>query len=337
MRIDYNYQDSEINTDLPFSTWKPNASVDKELPYIDAIYIPTQEHRPELFTSVNTLKKHSKHIYLLFSGNKSKWARKLDSRRISNLTDLNSCFNLEQYNNHITSQNPSTYINPDYDIPAKRTFAFEHAKSHKFSRIGFLDDDIQLDSEDLLRVRIALSTSADMVSFHVLSFPDVSTVDHIERILYKQVSRVSIGGNCLFVRTENCRGYFPFIYNDDWFFIFKNMSRNKIFSLGTAKQRPYEPWASSNRIQFEQFGDIIIEGIKANLVSGHPPFLTSSKFWNVQINKYLSRLKRMRDQAPNSILRNRLNIALEESLSFTPIQLHNFVSSYSASNTWRES
>ena len=335
--MNYNYQNAEINTDLPFPICKPNTSVTGKLPYIDAIYIPTQEHRPELFTALTTLKKHSKHIYLLFSGTKSKWAGSLCSKRISNLTELNSCFDLEQYKNHITSQNPSTCINPDYDIPAKRTFALEHAKSNKFSRIGFLDDDIKLNSEDLLNVRIALSTSADMVSFHVLSFPDVSTVDHIERIIYKQVSRVSIGGNCLFVRTENCRGYFPYIYNDDWFFIFKNMSHNRIISLGTAQQRPYEPWVSSIRIKFEQFGDIIIEGIKANIAAGNHPFLTSTSFWKDQINKYISRLRNILNQSPDCILRDRLNIAINESLGLIPMQLHNFVSNYNSSKNWRES
>ena len=334
MKIDYGYEDSERNIDLPFPTLEPSTT-NNHLPYIDAIYIPTQEHRPAPFTSLETLKKHSKRIYFLFSSGKSKWAKELVSNRLFYFTNINTYFDLDQYKKHISSQNPSACINPYYDIPAKRSFAIEHAKSHKFDRIGFLDDDIRLSSNDLLRLRMALCTSADMVSFHILSYPDVSTVDHIERLLYRKVSRVSIGGNCLFVRTKQCIGYFPFVYNDDWFFIFKNMLHSRIYSLGIAKQRPYEPWTSPTRIQFEQFGDIAIEGVKSNLISGYLPFQTSVEFWQVQINKYLCRLQGMLDLAPDCILRKRLNSALEIALELTPTQLQSFVSNYNSSNTWR--
>jgi hypothetical protein len=337
LKLNFDFEDSVVNVDIPFLALEPKAVAGTKPPLIDAIYIPTQEHRPILFTNIDILKKHAKHIYLLFSNNNSKWADELDSDKISVIRNFNSCFDIKQYNSHATSKNPSILINPNYDIPAKRTFSLEHAKIKNFNCIGFLDDDIQLTSKDLLRVRIALSTSAHMVSFHVLSFPDVSTVDHIERILMKKASRVSIGGNCLFLRPENCTGYFPFIYNDDWFFIFKNMPNNNIYSLGTARQRPYRPWASTNRIRFEQFGDIIIEGVKSNIASGSYPFLTNVEFWGDQLKRYLIRLERMLSIAPDCILKERLNDALKMSLSFKPSQLHAFVSSYRLSETWRKS
>lgn len=154
--IDFKYEKAEINTDLPFPIWKTSI-VNNNPPLIDAIYIPTQKHRPPPFTKLKILRQHAKRIYLLFSSDQSGWAKEIGFDDVISFLDINTYFDIELYKKHFTSQNPSILIDPFYDVPAKRTFALDHASRNGFDIIGFLDDDIQLTPRNLLCIRKALN------------------------------------------------------------------------------------------------------------------------------------------------------------------------------------
>lgn len=227
----------------------------------------------------------------MFTDEVAIWAKTIDHPQVYVYANMRQQRNNSNISKYSSTQNPSQIHKPDYDIPYKRNVALLDARENDYRTICLLDDDITLTNDDFLKAREALITDVDIASFHVLDYPDVSTIDHIERILTQTESRVSIGGNCLFMNTHRIHSFFPEMYNDDWFFIFSHIENRKIVSLGEAKQRIYEPWKDLDRIAFEQCGDIIIEGAKNNIYENRPPFAGDSNYWEKIKRTYLQRLE----------------------------------------------
>lgn len=192
-----------------------------------------------------------------------------------------------------SARNPSSVHKPEYDIPYKRNIALGNAEQNGYKTICLLDDDIRLDDASLYKARQALHEGVELGSFHVLDYPDVSTIDHIERLIRQRPSRVSIGGNCLFLRMDAVSSFFPDAYNDDWYFIFKHIGHKRIATFGQTYQRPYQPWKDLDRVGFEQFGDIIIEGAKNNIKNGRPVFQGDAIYWQNILNVYTARLEEL--------------------------------------------
>ena len=325
--LDLTFKAAEVNTDMPFAAEERITSTAGATPLIDAIYMPTQSHRPPPATDLNLLAHHSERVYLLFSDSEAKWSTDAIPKVVAKC-DLATYFDLDSYLGHPVSANPSVEIAPQYDIPSKRTWALIHARSQGYAAIGMIDDDIQLSATDLIRVRQAIVAEADFISFHVLDYPDVSTIDLIERIVTRVPSRASIGGNCLFMVPQMCRTFFPFTYNDDWFFILLHLGHARIKSLGTATQRPYAPWESATRVRFEQFGDIIIEGMKRQVRRGEHPFrITLRDLQHVRAD-YLGRLQRLKMCTPNGTLKTRVAQAIESARAVAADEMQAFVSTF---------
>jgi hypothetical protein len=216
---------------------------------------------------------------------------------------------------------------PDYDLPAKRSACLAHARENGWDRIGLLDDDIRLSDRQVLCARTALSEGAEMATFHVLCYPDVSTIDHVERLLTRQPSRVSPGGNCLFLRASACVAPFPRIYNDDSLFLMRHRGAATIVSIGAAAQRPHRPWEDTRRVRFEQFGDILIEGIKLSLESrGAMP--VGPSYWESYLARYRSRLDGLLRRAPSGVLSHAVVAARHAASAFTATALASFIDSY---------
>ena len=200
------------------------------------------------------------------------------------------------------------------------------------NKVALLDDDIALTSEQLLQARTAISTGVDIAAFHVLDYPDVSTVDHIERIITRKPSEVSIGGNCIFLDANVRQPFFPSIYNDDWFFLLSNIDTAAIRSIGTAKQRRYVPWTQHNRIEFEQLGDIIMEGAKTNLKVDQTPFQGDHIFWRDVLDTYQMRLDRLVALCANELFAQALRRAVAVAKRIEASNIVDFMESYELSN-----
>jgi hypothetical protein len=294
---------------------------------LDAIYIPTQRHRPPPGTRLEILFRHADQVTLLVSDDAPVWAENhtFGDLRIVSVKEmvLDPCFD-----KYPGSRNPSVQFGPHYDLPLKRTYALQAAREASHTRIGLLDDDILLDDQALMKARAAVGTVVDVASFHVLDYPDVSTVDHIERLITGTPSPVSIGGNCLFLSVPSVSSYFPRLYNDDWMFLYRHLGKRRIASLGSAGQRPYAPWETPGRVEFEQFGDMLIEGMKDNIRHERSPFSSSPASWHRFQVRYLRRLSELRSKAGGSRLSDPLDRAIRIAGSFLPDDFHEFITAY---------
>ena len=313
---------------MPFPQRSPLSMIATP-PLLDAIYMPTQGHRATPATQVTELHRHCGRLVLQFSGEIAPWAiETIDHTEVRR--SLSEEFE-ERYCQFSANQNSSVALSPNYDIPAKRSAALEDARFRGFKYIGLLDDDIYLSQADLLHARTLLHEGIDMVSFHVLDYPDVSTIDHIERIVTGIPSKVSIGGNCLFLDVECAKTFFPRAYNDDWFFLFAHCATSEIVSAGTARQRLYRPWKIAGRAAFEQFGDIAIEGMRSMLCEARDPFSGNRDFWQIHLSEYLSRLDRLLGASPTGKMRESLLAAQAVAQSIPIDDLLHFQRSYKES------
>jgi len=68
------------------------------------------------------------------------------------------------------------------------------------------------------------------------------------------------------VNCDNHIGFFPDIYNEDWFFFFDAASEGRLGnSCLKATQLVYYPFANAERAAWQEFGDVVAEGLYALL------------------------------------------------------------------------
>lgn len=303
------------------------SELESECALLDAIYVPTQSHRPPLYTEIELLLRHTRHLVLLFTDGVSDWSTTAPSG-VQKYEKIAEYFDIDEFHSLSSSRNTSSRIMADYDIPAKRNFALQHAAHNGYRFIGLLDDDIELTDENLLLARMSFGQDIQICSFHILDCPDVSTIDHIERISLKKPASVSIGGNCLFFDLKKTTGFFPRIYNDDWFFIFSNLEVSSVVSGGIAKQRPYEPWTTPRRVEFEQLGDVLIEGAKANIIAKRPPFDGSLKYWQMVLTEYHERLVGLAQSAVDQQMRECVERGIDAVREVSANSMLDFLNAY---------
>jgi len=279
----------------------------------DAIYIPTMAQRNNITNIVKTCNSLTKNIFILHSGYISPTLLECTNNENVKLIDIHKVKCFSSFKNWYLSCNPSLDADSTYDLPLKRNFALEHSSENGFKYIGLIDDDILFHENDLKKALFTLDNNAEMVGFNVLDFPDKSTIEHIERFITKQPSKVSIGGNFLFFERDKICGFFPYIYNEDWFFILRNIKENvTIKSAGVVCQEYHEPWHNIQRIKFEQFGELIINGLYPYFQKGLFDFTKEKQYWEVFHNDYLSKLHMLLEHDKNNLWQTPILAAIEQ-------------------------
>ncbi len=154
----------------------------------------------------------------------------------------------------------------DWDLPAKRNYALWYARRHRLDRILLLDDDIRhLQAADLAAGANALQQFV-LSGFFVDKFPDTSAIGHVELNSGEPVWTF-LSGSCLFVRADGDLGFFPPVYNEDWLFMIPHITQGRVCSLGCVHQKEYDPFAEPLVALFQEFGEIIADGLFALVAS----------------------------------------------------------------------
>jgi hypothetical protein len=151
------------------------------------------------------------------------------------------------------------------DLSTKRNLGLLLARLHGWNKIAFFDDDITLSRPSDVG-RIAEQLEHRQVSGMICrDFPDNSVVCHARRLAGLPqdnfVSGAVLGVNC----GDHPLSFFPDIYNEDWFFFSRSAFHRTLSSAGHATQAPYEPYANPDRARHEEFGDVLAEGLYAQM------------------------------------------------------------------------
>ena len=151
------------------------------------------------------------------------------------------------------------------DLSAKRNLGLILGRICRWERIMFLDDDIREVSESHVA---ALAAALDDHSVSVLipdEFPDNSVVCHANRLGGGDQDRFASAGGMGVRCDRDDLGFFPNIYNEDWFFFSADAATHKIAEVGRSRQVAYDPYRDPERAVKEEFGDLLAEGLYTRL------------------------------------------------------------------------
>ena len=147
------------------------------------------------------------------------------------------------------------------DLSMKRNVGLVLARMLRWRRIFFLDDDIRDINYPDLQNTVNMLGSFPAVGMWVKDFPDNSIVCHANRMT-KGSQDVFVSGAALAVDCDADIGFFPDIYNEDWLFFFDDASEGRLAnSCLKATQLCYYPFANARRVVWQEFGDVLAEGL----------------------------------------------------------------------------
>ena len=150
------------------------------------------------------------------------------------------------------------------DLSMKRNVGLVLARMLGWQRVFFLDDDIRDIAYPDLQRTVDMLGSFSAVGMRVTEYPDNSIVCHANRIT-GGAQDVFVSGAALAVDCDSDIGFFPGIYNEDWFFFSEDAANLKIARVGVSRQRKYDPYKDPQRAVKEEFGDLLAEGLYARL------------------------------------------------------------------------
>jgi hypothetical protein len=165
------------------------------------------------------------------------------------------------------------------DLSMKRNIGLVLARMLRWRRIFFLDDDIRDITYPNLQRTIDMLESFSAAGLWVTDFPDNSIVCHANRETGGSQD-VFVSGAALTVNCESEIGFFPDVYNEDWLFMFDYASAGKLANSSVeATQLRYYPFAKASRAAWQEFGDVIAEGLCALLHLGLDVADATREYW----------------------------------------------------------
>ena len=167
------------------------------------------------------------------------------------------------------------------DLSMKRNIGLVLARLLGWQRVFFLDDDIRDITYPDLRSTVGMLGSFSAAGMWVTDFPDNSIVCHANRITGASQD-VFVSGAALAVDCCSNIGFFPDIYNEDWLFFFDAAAKGQLGnSYLSATQLYYYPFANPQRAAWQEFGDVLAEGLYALLHLGMDVRQATDVYWKL--------------------------------------------------------
>ena len=166
------------------------------------------------------------------------------------------------------------------DLSMKRNIGLVLARLLRWDRMMFLDDDIYwVGQRQVTTLAAALDDHKVSALIPKRGFPGNSVVCHARRLGGgKQDVFASASG--IGVRCGHDLAFFPKVYNEDWFFFADEAARHRIKPVGESHQRKYDPYDSPARATWEEFGDLLAEGLYARLDFGEGIWDVDASYWD---------------------------------------------------------
>jgi hypothetical protein len=191
------------------------------------------------------------------------------------------------------------------DISIKRNIGLAVARMMQWRYIFFLDDDIRDVSHTELRSTVDMLGSFAAAGLWVTEYPDNSAVCHANRITGAPQD-VFVSGAALAVDVTADIGFFPDVYNEDWFFFFDYAAEKRLAKSGfEVTQLRYDPFTNPRRAAWQEFGDLLAEGLYAMLHDGRALEQATREYWGLFIEARRTLLEAITTRAEASSLENR--------------------------------
>lgn len=165
------------------------------------------------------------------------------------------------------------------DLSIKRNIGLILARMLKWHRIFYLDDDIRDVTYLQLQETVDMLGLYSAAGLRIEEFPDNSIACHANRITGEKQD-VFVSGAALAVNCDANLGFFPDIYNEDWLFFFDYAAQGRLAnSQLKATQLAYNPFTNPHRAAWQEFGDLIAEGLYSLIHLNLPVEEATCEYW----------------------------------------------------------
>jgi hypothetical protein len=191
--------------------------------------------------------------------------------------------------------------NRSSNLSVKRNLGLLLARYRGWRKIMFLDDDlIGVTQEHVARVAHHLATNR-FAGLKTLQFPDNSVVCHANRLV-GHPQGIFVSGAGLGVNTGDAINLqiFPDVYNEDWFAFADEAATAGVAHVGDVRQLSFNPFENPQRATFEEFGDLIAEGLYALFNDGCGLHRATESYWADFIDVRRQFVKDLRGQLANN-------------------------------------
>jgi hypothetical protein len=207
----------------------------------------------------------------------------------------------------------SSYVT---DLSTKRNVGLLLARMLGWQRIFFLDDDIRDVRDPDLQDTVSMLRLFPAAGMRVSKFPDNSVACHAHRMT-GGLQDVFISGAALAVDCHKSTGFFPDMYNEDWLFFYDAVAYERLGSSGRkVTQLRYDPFADPQRAAWQEFGDVLAEGLYALLEYGQDWRYATDDYWERFLDARRSFLEAIARRAGTAApeIRERLVLSVELAL-----------------------
>jgi hypothetical protein len=168
----------------------------------------------------------------------------------------------------------------DSDLSLKRNLALLLARHLGWGRLLFMDDDVfGVTPQHVRRITHQLA-ARQFAGLLLREFPDNSVVCHANRYVGGHQD-VFLTGALLGVNTAMpSLPFFPDIYNEDWFSFFDHVNEHAISTVGVARQKIFDPFDDPLRAHYEEFGDLLAEGLMTLVGDGDDVANANAGYWS---------------------------------------------------------
>lgn len=162
-----------------------------------------------------------------------------------------------------------------------------------------MDDDIVVPSLDILYGLFESLKRYHCVGAHISGLVDDSILGHIATDVGIFNERMLSGGFMMF-NPFHAEHYFLNNYNEDWIWLFLQLNGKEYLQTGEVFQTKSDPLDNyEGKILFQEFGEILLDGILDLYAGGLFDNLVVPEFWKRMLNErkeYLDTLLRLSQQ-----------------------------------------
>lgn len=196
------------------------------------------------------------------------------------------------------------------DLSMKRNIGLILARMMGWQRIFFLDDDIRDIAYPSLQRTVDMLGSFSAAGLWVTDFPDNSIVCHANRET-GGAQDVFVSGAALALDCQSDIGFFPDIYNEDWLFMFDYASSGNLANSSLkATQLCYYPFVKARRAAWQEFGDVIAEGLYTLLHLGLDVAQATGEYWSYFLEARRNFLEAILTRLPEAPLEMQVDIQM---------------------------
>ncbi len=217
----------------------------------------------------------------------------------------------------------------------KRNFALWYSKNKPYERVLLVDDDIRGLTQAKLNLGSKYLEEYIIAGCFVDDFPDTSVVGHLE-LMYGTNEYMFLSGSFLYINVVKARGFFPNIYNEDWLFMLDHILDHSICSFGTIQQIPYNPFNDKKRALFQEFGDIISDGLYKLISEKKYDLRYNYRVWKEIIVERRQLLELFKQHFKQQTYQQLINTIINVSVTITPDDCLTFIEDRETDTTaWR--